>query len=68
MSTIDIVVNGKEQTIKSDSTIQDVLAELNISSPMLVVEKNLNIVPKDKYSDFLSKGDRLEIVGFFGGG
>lgn len=68
MSEINVVINGKEKVIDSDSTIKKLLRELEIKGPMIVVEKNLEIVSKERYSDFIREGDRLEIVGFFGGG
>ena len=68
MSKIKILVNGQEKELDSNSTIQDILETLEIKGPMLVIEKNLDIVPKDQYSSLLNDGDKLEIVGFFGGG
>lgn len=68
MSEINVVINGKEKIIDSDSTIQRLLKDLEIKGPMVVVEKNLEIVSKERYNDFIKEGDRLEIVGFFGGG
>jgi sulfur carrier protein len=69
MANIKIYVNGKEKETGEDSTIQDILKEFDAKSPMLVVERNFEIVPKDKYDNsILREGDQLEIVGFFGGG
>lgn len=69
MSKIKIVINGKEEEIKENFTIQNIINNKNIKHQMLVVEHNLNIVPKDQYgSILLQEGDKLEIIGFFGGG
>ena len=54
---------------KAQSTIKDILDTINMKSPMLVVERNLEIVPKDQYETCqLQNGDKLEVVSFFGGG
>lgn len=68
MSKIKIFVNGEQKELSKDSTIQDILENMNIKNPMLVVEKNLKVVAKDQYTSLLQNGDKLEIVGFFGGG
>lgn len=66
---IKIKVNGKEKLMEEGTKIQDLLNEMNIKGTMFVVEKNLEIVPKENYtSSEISDGDSLEIVGFFGGG
>lgn len=69
MSTIKIEVNGKEVEIQENSTIQDFIIEKQVTGTMYVIEKNLKIVQKEDYSkEKIEQGDKLEIVGFFGGG
>lgn len=69
MSTIKIEVNGKEVEIQENSTIQDFIIEKQVTGTMYVIEKNLKIVQKEDYStEKIASGDKLEIVGFFGGG
>lgn len=69
MSTIKIEVNGKEVEIQENSTIQDFIIEKQVTGTMYVIEKNLKIVQKEDYSkEKIESGDKLEIVGFFGGG
>ncbi len=69
-SKIKVTVNAQEKEFIPTSTINDVVESLNIkTNSMFVVEKNLEIVPKDAYeSTVLKDGDTIEIVGFFGGG
>lgn len=63
-----IKVNGHEIEIKDNSTIADFVKERNIEG-IFAIEKNLEIINKDKYStEVIKNGDVLEIVGFFGGG
>ena len=69
MSTIKIGVNGKEVEIQENSTVQDFIIERNVTGTMFVIEKNLEIVPKEEYlTEKLQQGDKIELVGFFGGG
>lgn len=69
MSKIKIVLNGEEKEINANSTVKDMLETINTKSPMLVVERNLEIVQKDQYeSCYLQDGDKVEVVSFFGGG
>jgi sulfur carrier protein len=66
---IKIKVNGEEKELNSGTTIQQLLEEMNIKNNMIVVEKNLEIFPKDQFASYeIKDGDSLEIVGFFGGG
>lgn len=68
MSKIEVIINGQTKEIEETKTIQEILEEFDYKSPMIVVEKNLKILPKENYSTNLSDGDKLEIVSFFGGG
>lgn len=69
MSTIKIEVNGKEVEIQENSTVQDFIIKRKVTGTMFVIEKNLEIVPKEKYpTEKLQQGDKIELVGFFGGG
>ncbi|MDD3419555.1 MAG: sulfur carrier protein ThiS [Candidatus Gastranaerophilales bacterium] len=68
MST-KITINGKEKEISANSTVADMLNELEVTGSMFVVEKNLKIVDKEDYSATqVQDGDVIELVGFFGGG
>lgn len=69
MTKIKIEVNGNEVEINENSTVQDFIIERKVTGTMFVIEKNLKIVQKEDYStEKISKGDKIELVGFFGGG
>ncbi len=69
MTKIKITVNGNEVEIEKDSTISDFINERKVTGKMFAVEKNLEIINKERYdSEVIQEGDSLEIVGFFGGG
>ena len=66
---LTIKLNGKEKQVQEETTVQDLLDELEIKTKMIVVEKNLEILPKENFSSCkVAEGDSFEIVGFFGGG
>ena len=61
-------VNGCEIEIKDNSIIADFVKERNIEG-IFAIEKNLEIINKDRYeTDILQEGDNIELVGFTGGG
>ncbi len=69
MTNIKIIVNGNDVEIKENSTIQDFIAKRHITGKMFAIEKNLEIINKDRYeTEVIKDGDVIEIVGFFGGG
>ena len=69
MSIIKIEVNGKEIEIQENSTVQDFIIERKVTGTMFVIEKNLIIIQKQEYpTEQIAQGDKIELVGFFGGG
>ena len=69
MAKIQITVNGHEVEIEENSTIADFIKERNVTGKMFAVEKNMEIINKDRYeTENIKSGDIIEIVGFFGGG
>ena len=64
-----IQLNGKKITIKSKSTIMDLLVKYNLNKKKIAIEYNGKILPKLKYKKkYLKNNDSLEIVHFIGGG
>lgn len=69
MAKIKIIVNGHEIEIEENSTIQDFITERQVTGKMFAIEKNLEIINKDRYeTEILKEGDNIELVGFTGGG
>lgn len=69
MNKIKINVNGNEKEVTANSTVENLVKELEITGTMFVIEQNLKIVQKEDYATTLVKeNDSFEIVGFFGGG
>ena len=64
-----IFVNGCEREIARESTIADLMSELDLRPQHVAVEVNLELVPRAQHSQHrLADGDRLEVVTLVGGG
>ncbi len=63
-----IKVNGEEMEFR-EATILDFLEKNGYKPDRVVVEKNLEIIPKSEWGKVLiSDGDSVEILMFMGGG
>ena len=67
--TIHIHVNGEARTWRSGATVADLLQDLDIRTERVAVELNLEILDRATFDRrSLEDGDRVEILGFIGGG
>jgi len=63
------VVNGEARPLSDAATVADLLSDLRLDPEQVAVERNLDIVPRNRYGETtLAAGDVLEIVTFVGGG
>ena len=68
-ATIAITVNGQPREVSSGVTVADLLDAMGIAGERVAVERNRGIVRRaDRSQCALAQGDRIEIVGFVGGG
>lgn len=66
---MQIQVNGQVREAMSGTTVADLLRDLNITGERVAVEVNLDILERGQFGQrLLSEGDRVEIIGFIGGG
>jgi thiamine biosynthesis protein ThiS len=66
---VRLLVNGEEHRAPAGLTVSQLLARLELPATRLAVERNLRIVPRERYDDEqIEDGDRLEIVTLVGGG
>ncbi|MBE0599219.1 MAG: sulfur carrier protein ThiS [Desulfuromonadales bacterium] len=64
-----ITVNGKSRELAAGTTVQALLATLQMDADRVAAEHNGSIVPKNRFADtILAEGDSLELVQFVGGG
>jgi sulfur carrier protein len=63
-----MIINGTEMDFER-VTITQLLEKLDLEEEKVVVEVNFQIIPKEKYEEYvLNKADKVEIVSFVGGG
>lgn len=66
---MQVTVNGKPTAVATGSNVQNLLDQLRLDSRQVVVERNRDIIPRQRFAEeFLIDGDSLEIVHFVGGG
>jgi len=66
---MNVIVNGDSTNIRDNSTVAELLEDLQIGRDRVAVEIGLEIVPKARYdAHILLEGDKVEIVQFVGGG
>lgn len=67
--TLQITLNGEPRAFAPGLAVSDLVQQLNLDVRKVAVEQNLAIVPRASYADTpIMDGDRIEIVGFIGGG
>jgi thiamine biosynthesis protein ThiS len=68
-TTLTISVNGENRESVSGETVADLLRQLGLDGGRVAVERNLEILPRPKWTETqVEAGDRYEIVQFVGGG
>jgi len=64
-----IIINGHEKEIKNNTTIKELLENLQILDKTMAVAVNMKIVKKDDWDKFtLKEDDKIEALTFVGGG
>ena len=68
-TTFSIVVNGENRDAKPGATVVDLLRELGLDSGRVAIERNREILSRQKWAETtVEPGDHYEIVQFVGGG
>ena len=68
-TTLSIVVNGEDRATRPEATVTDLLRELGLDAGRVAIERNLEILPRPKWTETkVEAGDRYEIVQFVCGG
>ncbi|MCM1988179.1 sulfur carrier protein ThiS [Oceanirhabdus seepicola] len=63
-----MIINGKEK-VYSNILLKDLINELNLVADQVVVEVDEKIIPKESFEELMLDGrEKIEIVGFIGGG
>jgi thiamine biosynthesis protein ThiS len=66
---ITIHLNGESQEVPEGLTVASLLERLQLPADRVAVERNLEILPRDRWGETrLQPDDHLEVVHFVGGG
>ena len=66
---MQIYVNGQMRTLTKETTVGELLREMEIRPERVAVELNTEVLERQEFERRrLCDGDRLEIIGFIGGG
>ena len=64
-----LIINGETKEFSDDSTLQNIITNLQIENKVMAAAVNMNIVKKDEWSSFVPKNDdKIELLQFVGGG
>ncbi|GEK34343.1 sulfur carrier protein ThiS [Kurthia sibirica] len=63
-----LMVNAQQLVIENIQTIEQLLLHLELSSKIMIVELNGQIIQQLNYNNKIAEGDVFEIVTFVGGG
>ena len=64
-----IIVNGETRVAIPGATVVDLLRDLGLDGGRVAIERNLEILQRQKWTETrVEAGDRYEIVQFVGGG
>lgn len=66
---INVFINGESFSFDAALSVDGIVEKLRLDKRKIAIERNLEIVPRSQYSEILIQdNDRIEIVGFIGGG
>ena len=64
-----ISINGERREVPDGLTVEALLAQLGMTAGRVAIERNLDILPRVRWSDTqIQPNDSFEIVHFVGGG
>ena len=66
---MEIRLNGKARVVQEGITVRRLLEELGLQPLRVAVQRNLDIVKRERYDEVtLQPGDTIEILTFMAGG
>jgi thiamine biosynthesis protein ThiS len=62
-------INGKEEILGKEMTLTGLIEDKGLNGRNIVIERNLEIVPRETWGEVdVKEGDSIEIISFTGGG
>ncbi|MBW2028610.1 MAG: sulfur carrier protein ThiS [Deltaproteobacteria bacterium] len=66
---MEIILNGEKKRFEKTLNAAELVKLLGLDPKTVLVELNLHAIPRDEMAKvFIRDGDRVEIIGLFGGG
>lgn len=66
---MNITLNGEQYALSAQTSVIDILTNLQLHPEAVVVEINTTILDRQEFTNHtLNDGDRMEIIRFVGGG
>ena len=66
---MNVIVNGITKNFKNETSLGDLIAELELDEKVMAAAVNMEIVKKEKwFTCKLSEDDKVELLDFVGGG
>ena len=66
---MQIIINGQTKEISQNTTLLQLIKELNLEGKVMAAAINMEIVKKDKWDKtVLKEDDKIELLDFVGGG
>jgi sulfur carrier protein len=66
---MDLIINGEKQNVADNSTLQQIIRELQIEDKVMACAVNMEIVKKENWESFIpNENDKIELLQFVGGG
>lgn len=67
--SIEVRLNGEDRAVPTGVTVRGLLEHLDLQPELVVVERNGDILRRERYAEVgVEPGDVLELVHFVGGG
>ncbi|MBU0924696.1 sulfur carrier protein ThiS [bacterium] len=64
-----LIINGETKEFSNDSTLQNIITNLQIEDKVMAAAVNMNIVKKEDWNNFIpNNDDKIELLQFVGGG
>ena len=64
-----LIINGETKEFSDNSTLQNIITNLQIEDKVMAAAVNMTIVKKDDWNNLIPKDDdKIELLQFVGGG
>lgn len=64
-----LIINGETKNFVDNSTLKNIIVDLQIENKVMAAAVNMNIVKKEDWNNFIPKeNDKIELLQFVGGG